>query len=462
MTFVESMRRALNSPAFKFIIVVILTLALTIPLLFVYGLLYERESYSKAAQREIGEMWGGPKTIAGPFLVVPTERRIEHRSASTTPGADQSVSVRTEIRRWYAVFLPETLTIAPDIRSEVRRRGIFEVPVYRAKIRISGSFVVPEQRRIAQTVDRILWSEAVLVSLISDVRGIKSTAEIKIGVGPARKFRAGVGLGGLDTRGIHVPIPEEAATGGFTFSYDLELNGSTAFNVTPAGGDTVVTMTSDWPHPSFAGSFLPESRSISDAGFEARWAIPRLARGQGQVRHVQQLRPLATEMQFGVQFFQPVRFYSLAQRALKYALGFIAIAFFAVFIMEIQSRTRVHWIQYIFTGLALVIFYVLLIGTSEHIGFDRGYLSASVATSVLIGIYFGSVVRSVGRGLAMFTVLALIYGLLYLLLRLEDYALLVGSIAAFVLIATVMFATRNVDWSTGAAPTLGGSKPSDA
>lgn len=454
MTFVESVRRALNSPAFKFLIVLILILALTIPLLFVYGLVYEREQYAAGATREIGEMWGGEQSLSGPFLVVPTEQTAEVAQTLPAPGgvgvAPQAVGMRTETVRRLAVFLPETLNIEPNVETEVRHRGIFEVPVYTSQIRISGTFLPPDQRSITGAADRILWSEAVLVGLVQQVRGIKTTADIRIGTAAPEKFRAGVGLAGSDTLGIHVPISESIAQSGFSFDYTLALNGSRQMQFTPSGGETSVKMQSDWPHPSFEGAFLPDARSISADGFTAEWAVPRLARGQGQVRHVTDLQPLANEMRFGVSFFQPVHFYSLAERALKYALGFITVVFFAAFIMEMQTRQRVHWIQYLFVGIALVIFYVLLIGTSEHIGFDLGYLAAATATSLLIGTYFGMLFRSAIRGLALTSILGLIYGLLYLLLRLEDYALLVGSIAAFVLIATVMFTTRRVDWSSGA------------
>ena len=162
-----------------------------------------------------------------------------------------------------------------------------------------------------------------------------------------------------------------------------------------------------------------------------------------------------TSSAFGIDFIQPVHFYRLAERALKYALGFIGIVFLAVFVIEIQSKRRVHWIQYLFVGLALVIFYLVLIGTAEHIGFEFGYLAAAVATSALIGTYFGIVVKSRLRGACLGVLVTGIYGLLYLLLRIEDYAMLIGSLAAFCLLATVMFATRNVDWSTGSIDTSG-------
>lgn len=451
MTLVDSVLRALRSPAFKFLIILALVLALTIPLLMVYAVVKEREGYARRAAREIGQLWGGPQSVAGPFLVVPTEKDV--RTSVPVQGAPLGTfktQVRTERR--FAVFLPETLKIAPVIASETRRRGIFEVPVYRGRIAISGAFVAPDLRGLSKSVDRFVWSEAVLVTLMSDVRGIRETATLKIGDRAPVKFKAGVGLAGLSTYGIHVPLQQDDAKSGFSFAFTVALNGSSHLHFTPSGGDTSVEMRSDWPHPSFEGAFLPVKRTIKADGFTATWQVPRLARGRGQVRHVDELRQLAREMPFGVRLFQPVKFYSLAERALKYALGFVAIVFLTVFVMEVHARRRVHWIQYLFVGLALVVFYVLLVGTAEHIGFERGYLSAALATSLLIAVYSGLSLRSAVRGVLMWLVLAGIYGLIYLLLRLEDYALLVGSIGAFVLLAVVMFATRGINWS-GDEPT---------
>ncbi len=441
MSFVDAARDTMRSPAFKFLIVLALILALTIPLLFVYALVWEREQFAKKAATGISQTWANRQTVSGPYLIVPTETS---RQVTTKSGSE------TRITRGRVAFLPEVLKVTGDIQTEIRSRGIFDVPVYRSQVGISGRFLPPDWQRVAANVDRLLWAEAELVVLISDVRGIKSTASISIG-GSDRKFRAGSGLSGGGTAGIHVPVSEATVKAGFPFAFDLALNGSKGLSFVPAGGETDVKIKSNWPHPSFGGQFLPDARDIADTGFSANWKIPRLARGQGQELALNSLSQLRQFQSFGVELFQPVRFYSLAQRALKYALGFIAIAFLAVFVIEIQSRQRVHWIQYLFAGLALIIFYVLLVGTAEHIGFDAGYGLAAFATTTLIGTYFGTVTRSARRGAIVFGVLALIYGLLFLLLRLEDYALLVGSIAAFSLIAIVMFATRNVDWS-GKAP----------
>ncbi len=443
MSVADGLRSLVNSPAFKFVLVIFLTLALMIPLLFVGLLVSERQGYARTARSEVGNMWGGAQTVRGPYVVVPTSQLREVR---TKDGTEQQTI------RQFAVFLPEILNIEGNVKTETRKRGIFEVPVYRSEIKFDGRFIEPVTQGFDKDGTTLHWDEAVLVLTVVDVRGIKKTAELSLGNGQAPiKFRAGVGPGAnADVQGIHSPISAEQARSGFAFAFTLELNGSNRLRFVPAGGETTVTVKSPWPHPSFAGAFLPDRWSITDAGFKATWTVPRLARGQGQSLKLSRITHLMSSKAFGVNFYQPVGFYSLAERALKYSVGFIGIIFLAVFVMEMQARTRVHWIQYLFVGLALVIFYLVLISTAEHIGFDTGYLLAAVATSTLVGTYFGTVVRSLRRGLVLAAILAVIYALLYLLLRIEDYALLIGSIAAFALLAVVMFATRDVDWSRGA------------
>ncbi len=442
MNIVESLHRLVSSPAFKFILVIVLILALAVPLLFVALLVAERESYARQATAEVGHMWGGAQTVRGPVIMVPTTRVREVR---TKDGVERQ-SVRE-----YAAFLPEDLTITSDVATENRQRGIFNVPVYRSAIRFAGRFIKPETRPFEQNETTLHWQQAVMVVTLDDVRGIKRTAEITFdGGAQTAKFRAGTGIGDDDrVQGIHVPVSPEQAQQGFAFTFDLDLNGSSRLKFIPAGGETQVSTKADWPHPSFTGAFLPEQRSVTDSGFSATWKVPRLARGIGQTIKLGRVTHLMGSKAFGVDLFQPVRFYSLASRAMKYAIGFIGIIFLAVFVMEIQSRKRVHWIQYLFVGLALVIFYLVLIGTAEHIGFDLGYLAAAVATSTLVGTYFGAVVKQATRGLTLALILGAIYALLYLLLRVEDYAMLIGSLAAFGLLGLVMFATRNVDWSLG-------------
>ena len=225
-SFIDIVTRILRSPAFKFIIVGILVLALTIPLLLVVFLNYERKQYAAQAQREVGQMWGAEQTVRGPFIIVPTIKRREVKRKDTTT---------TEIIRRFAVFLPEKLEVNSDVKTEVRKRGIFEIPVYKSKISVNGEFIKPELTKITRAVDEIIWSEAVLTIFIDDVTAIKKTAQLNINNGETKTlFRSGNGINNTQ-KGIHVPLNIENAQGNFNFSFDLHLNGSSALKLCACG-----------------------------------------------------------------------------------------------------------------------------------------------------------------------------------------------------------------------------------
>jgi inner membrane protein len=255
--------------------------------------------------------------------------------------------------------------------------------------------------------------------------------------------------------GIHARLKPLAAAGGLkgdaplNYKIELVLNGSSSLALAPAGRETTVALDSDWPHPNFTG-FLPVSRTISGQGFSANWSVPYLARDVPQAwAGAPQAIVLDRFMNrdLGVNLFVPVDFYALVERALKYGFLFVAAAFGGVFVLELLGGRRVHPIQYIFVGLAIVIFYVLLLSLSERIGFSLAYLTASVATGVMISAYVGMALQSLRRGLIMLGIFAVLFGLLYMILQLEDYALLAGSVAGFVLLTATMFATLRVNWS---------------
>ena len=262
------------------------------------------------------------------------------------------------------------------------------------------------------------------------------------------------------------PIPSSRRKA-FAFTVDLVFNGSVSLTVAPVARETRVSLASDWPHPSFSGAFLPDDRQVTPSGFTAAWKIPHLARSVPEAwslaeAGLERLQPFA----FGVRMIEPVDFYSLVNRAVKYGIMFVALAFMAVFCLELISGRRVHPVQYLFTGIALVFFYVLLLSLAEHLGFAPAYLAASAATGAMLALYVGAAIRSVRKGLVMLAVFAAIYGILYLILQLEDYALLAGAILGFVALTVVMFVTLRVDWSGTAArlaaPRSGGTPPAQA
>jgi inner membrane protein len=447
--FIEAVRRLLRSPAFKFFLTVFLILVLTVPLLLVYALIWERESRAQAVHREIGRLWGPEQQLLGPFLVVPYTVRI------ATVQGDKRLEQVQERR---AVFTPEMLEISGRADARTLRRSIFEVPVYAGRLALSGRFAAPRIGDVAAEVVSVRWRDAAFVLGVSGVSGLKEAAVLKIAGGAEIPFAPSLGIPETSLAGIHarlagaLPADADQPPQGFAFAVDLVFNGSVALNIAPVARETRVSLASDWRHPSFVGAFLPDERKVTASGFTASWKVPHLARSvpEAWALHqagLQRLNPYA----FGVRMISPVDFYSLVTRAVKYGIQFLALAFMAVFCLELTSRQHVHPVQYLFTGLAMVFFYVLLLSLAEHLGFATAYLAASVATGLMLAVYVGAAFRSALKGLLMLAVFAAIYGILYLILQLEDYALLAGAILGFLTLTIVMFVTLRVDWSGAGA-----------
>lgn len=430
--------RLVSSPAFKFIILGVLTLLLMIPLLLVYLIVDERQSYSRQAVNEVGRKWGRDQAFYGPYMVIPMDRLVEN-----TDRQGNKTSYR-EVK--YAVFLPKTLNIKADVSAKELQRGIFDVPVYNSKVAYNGNFEPADLEQFKKDRFKLRLDDAVFSVLISDVRGIKKTTDVLIGE-VSSLFAAGVGVKGQKANGVHIKLSQAQLKSGFKFSFDLPVNGTKHLQFEPSGAETKLAMKSNWPHPSFMGNFLPNDRKINGSGFEANWHVPHLARGRGQSHTQGNISKLMPKNLFGVQFYQPVGFYDLVSRALKYAVAFISAVFLMVYIMEVYVGRPIHWIQYVFVGFSLLIFYLVLLGLAEHIGFEIAYGLAATATALLVGLYTSAALLSKAKGLVLGLMILLIYGLLYLLLRVEDYALLIGSLAGFGMLAGVMYMTRNVDWS---------------
>lgn len=448
MDLLDALRAVVRSPAFKLCLVLFLIVLLLVPLLFVGMLIWERESRAQAVRQEVGQLWGPEQRLLGPFLVVPYTVRVE------TVQGDRRIEHIQERR---AVFTPAALEIAGRAAAKTLRRSIFEVPVYAATLKLSGRFAAPRITDVAADVVAVRWRDAAFVLGLSGVSGIKEAAVLRI-VGAAEvPFAPSLGFTSGPLTGVHARLAEAGSAvlpdpgqppQAFAFTVDLVLNGSVALTAAPVARDTRMALASDWPHPSFAGAFLPDERQVSAAGFSASWKIPHLARSVPEAwsladAGLERIAPYA----FGVRMIAPVDFYSLVNRAAKYAVLFVALAFMAVFCLELSSPRRAHPVQYLFTGIALVFFYVLLLSLAEHLGFALAYLLASAATAIMLAVYVGAALGSRREGAAMLVVFAVTYGVLYMVLQLEDYALLAGALVGFVALTVVMFATLRVDWS---------------
>ncbi len=462
--------RLLRAPGFRLIVIGVLVLLLMIPLFMVWALVAERESRARDVQAEIAQGWGGPQNFSGPYLVVPFRQRVE----SVRDGRRE-----TRLVDRFAVFLPKTLTIDGEIHSKELRRSIYRTTVYEAQLAVSGRFAPPDVLALVPDVAEVRWEGAVLVLLLSNVSGLKEGVTLRLGDGAAIAFAPSPGLPGRPGSGIHARIGERARNG-FPYAFDLRFTGSASLEMAPAGRQTEAALRGDWPHPGFYGAFLPEVRKVGPKGFSARWRVPHLARSvpQAWVMHagpppamaempVASLSPearmkLAAAMAqaatniddlarfgnslFGVRLHVPVDHYRLVERALKYGLMFLATVFGAVFIMELKAGARVHAVQYLLVGLMLVLFYVLLLSLAEHVGFLPAYVIAAAATGGVLSLYLARALDSRRMGLAALLLFAALFALLYMILRMEDHALLAGAVVAFLGLTAAMFLTLKVNW----------------
>lgn len=451
-SFAESLGRIARSPGFKFFFVAGLVLLLSIPLALVWFLVSEREARFNGVKAELAQTFGAEQSLIGPLLIVPYSVHVKHL---------MSDKIVEEIDERYAVFLPDEFLVDGNAKTEVRHRSIYDVSLYAARLKLSGRFPAPDMRLVEADTASVRWRDAFLSLALSDVSGLKEAAMLTIDGNRKVSFEPSLGIPNNPLQGLNVRLfPVDAATdqppASFSFETELVFNGSSLLNIAPTGRETRIVLCSDWPNPSFTGAFLPETRDVRSDGFTASWRIPHLARSVPQAWRVaapqaQNVHQALGASLSGVNFYVPIDYYDLVNRAAKYGLLFLAVGFFGVLVLELTSATRVHAVQYVFVGLAMILFYVLLLGLSEHIGFTTAYLIASGATGGMLSLYVGKSLRSTLKGFVMLSIFLILYGLLYLILRLEDYALLAGAIASFAMLTIVMFATLRVNWSGEAA-----------
>lgn len=423
----------LRSPLARVLSILLLVLVLRIPVGMVRDLIEERQHRRDRAVHEVTGKWGREQSLLGPVLIVPFEVN------------SSSLAARVGSLERTASFLPEDLRIEGELGSEVRRRGIFEIPVYDTRLRVSGRFAAPDFSDWSIPPEEVRWERAELAVGISDPRVIQESVNLRIGE-QTRPFEAGPGRGPWES-GIHVSLPVSAEAG-TEFAFDLRLHGSAGLYFTPFGRETTVQLASDWPHPSFQGQWLPAERSIGGDGFEAVWHVPYLGRSYPQ-RWISKDAPgdRIRSSRFGVDLDTPIDPYRLSERSAKYDALFLGLTFLALWLFEVLAGVRVHAVQYGMVGAAMTLFYLMLLAISEHLGFAVAYAIAASGVVGLIGTYAVAVLGRRRRGVAIAGVVASLYGYLYVLLHNQDHALLVGSLGLFASLALVMWLTRTVDWS---------------
>ena len=420
-----------SSATIKLLVISTLALALLIPTSMVTSLVQERMARNAEVTDEINSKWGHPQTITGPILSIPYAVHTKNLTG-------QHITT-TE----YVHLLPDSIDIKGQVAPEVRYRSIYESILYGSLLAIECQFPSLPLKELRISPDDIIWSAAAVWIGISDLRGINAPVQGSHN-GQTISMEPGTEPYDLVSSGISAAVPIKNQEASHHFSFLLSLNGSRQIDFTPVGKTTTVSMACNWKDPSFIGAFLPKERQIDDNGFSAKWQILHLNRNYPQYWKGS-LHNLAGS-DFGVKFFKPVDIYQKVIRTVKYALLFMAFTFCALFITETLVHLRIHPVQYLLTGFAMIIFYALLLALSEHVGFNTAYLAASLAIIGLISGYARSILKHPKASRMVGITMMLLYAYLYVVLQLEAYALLVGSTGLFAALATVMYLTRRIDW----------------
>lgn len=429
-----------RSMGLKLFIVCALALAMTIPAFFVDDLVDERTHRQNDVAREISSHVGGQQTFLGPILVIPYTIPPQKKDDVARHGN-------------YFVF-PAQATAALKTTTEERRRSLFKVPVFQAELNFTSSFDlngVPDSTPQNAVLD---WPHAEFLVGVTDARGALADGTLTAGsktltlvpaanadhllLGTEANQQLKLTLFGAQTGGVQ---PNSQ----FTTTASLRFSGAQRIAVLAYGKTTHLTMQGDWPHPSFDGGFLPVTRNITPAGFTADWSVPFIARGvraQGEASNI--LALASTDL--GVSFVELADPYQSVTRSLKFILLFLGLIFLSYFVFEVTTGKRVHPAQYALVGVAQLIFYLMLLSLAERIGFDLGFLIAGAATVALLSVNAGWIFSSRMQAVRAAVVFSLLYTLIYMLLRLEDNALLLGAIASFLAVAAAMYFTRSIDW----------------
>ncbi len=463
-----------RSPGFKLFIAAALAVALAIPLLMVYALVYDRQEQSATAQNAIAAGWGGAQILTGPVLVIPYE--AESVETFTENGKESSRTVKT-IKELY--LAPETNRLTTDIKPQRLKKSIYESVLYDAANSGAARFALPadfDRYGIARAALRL--GNAELRFGISDARGLQAESKVSVN-GAALALQPGKGLAASNNSGFFTFV-DWSGMQPLEVKYDFVVRGSKSLTLVPRGGETVWETKSAWKSPSFQGDFLPVDRKIGETGFTSRHAVTNLALGQALVMTDDPRGPAmdatgaympssisareadapSISQAASIGLVEPVDLYSQVDRSVKYGFLFIGFTFLAFLMFDVIAGARVAAAEYLLTGAGLVLFFALLLAFAEVIGFTPAYLVAAGAITGLLTAYSAAVLKSWLRARIIGGLLLGLYATLYVLLNLEAYSLLIGSLLLFVALAVVMWATRQIDWSVPRVEEDGSGQPS--
>lgn len=474
---VSLFERITRSSVLKMFIIFFLTLIMLLPMSLVDSLVSERRSREHAVSAEIAQKWGRDQVITAPILAVPYDY-VTERTQKDSKGKE--ITVRAVEEEWL-FLLPERNAIKAVVKPEPLRRGIYSAVVYNASIQLTGDFEGYNLKDLPAAKEALKWGKAKLVFGVEDVKGLS--------INPKLQFGAHTYPLVMNNQSFHLfgnnmvaDIPLLNLEGSkANFSIELQLKGSKSLNFLPLADQTNIEASGDWGNPSFNGGYLPEDRQVTDKAFEAKWAIPNFTRKlplqwyganasiynfagvylSDDQYYPEMVAPQSDIIQVGsaatwqaatdvdmvqINFLPEVNNYQKINRVTKYGILIIVLTFASLFFTEIIKKQRVHLIQYILIGAAMVLFYSLLLAISEHLGFNIAYLLAAVATVILIGSFIRMITKDNKTALLFTGILSLFYSFIFVLMQLRDYSLIVGTIGIFIILAVLMRVSSKINW----------------
>ena len=420
-----------NSVLLRLALVIAVFIVLLIPLTMIQFLIDERQNYRTQAVSEVSHSWADTQLIGGPILSIITE---EWRTNKEN---------KSELVSNYFTFLPERLNIESEVFPEVRRRGIYEVSLYTTIVKISGSFNKQKLFGNLRTNPNRTIAKSTLLFNVSDLRGISDVVELNWN-NNIMEVNPGMTDQSVFKNGFVANIKLDEQTETYSFTLNIKLKGSENLEFLPLGKYTSVQMKSSWNNPSFIGSFLPVSHKITNDGFEAKWNINHFNRDYPQEWINKNYNVMQSS--FGLKLLMPVDEYQKTTRTSKYGVMIVLLTFISFFMIELYSKVVLHPIQYLLAGLAIIIFYSLLLSISEYLTFNFSYSITSLLVIGLVGLYVKSIYGKTKFGIIIGLLLTFFYGFMFVILQLQDYSLLLGNIALFIILAVIMYLTRKIDW----------------
>lgn len=431
--------------AIKIILIFVIGLIILVPVEMIKSKVYERQGYQAQAERAVASSWTGPQILMTPVLVIP------YRLSATLDSGFRTANSATNLER-VSVVIPASLDTKGSFHSKSVFKGIYEVQVYEALLELSGSIsksLITERLEELKNEPRFeSMGTPFLAVHLSDMRGIAHAPNITIN-NEEILLKPGSGLSTIGN-GMHAPLSSLAnIPKAISFSLAIELRGMGEFSMIHLADEATSKLTSDWPHPEFIGAYLPSERSVSTDGFKASWSSTRFSSNAEE--HLQQCLQTSTcnelmQTAFGVRFIDPVDVYLQSERATKYAMLFIGLSFVTFFIFEHLRKVRIHPIQFSFVGLAVTVFYLLLLSLAEHIAFPWAYLVSVIGCTGLLLFYVRYMFKSFGASVLFTVMMLVLYGILYVIVQAEDFAQLMGAFLVFFILALLMYTTRKLDW----------------